>query len=126
MDKISTPECSRRLLPIKDTLELLSGKWKLLIIIALHHGDKRFKELQRATEGITARMLSKELKELEVNGLVKRTVHDTMPVTVIYSTTEYSRTLNNVIDALHEWGLKHRSRIMGTEYVPSEQGSFGN
>ena len=109
---LSTSECSRRLMPVKDTLELLNGKWKLLIILALRHGEKRFKELQRETNGITSKMLSKELKELEINGLVKRTVIDTMPVSVTYSVTEYAQTLDGVIDALYTWGIQHRSKLM--------------
>ena len=112
MEKVSTTECSRRLLPVKDTLEILNGKWKLLIIVSLHFGDRRFKELQRETEGITAKVLSKELKDLEMNGLIKRSVYDTIPVSVVYSLTEYGKSLDKVIAALHEWGSNHRQRIM--------------
>jgi DNA-binding HxlR family transcriptional regulator len=106
-------ECKRMLLPVLDALYVLSGKWKLPIIIALSHGNKRFKELQRETEGITARMLSKELRDLEMNQLVKRTVYDTTPVTVEYELTSYGKTLDDVIIALHDWGTKHRNRITG-------------
>ena len=60
-------------------------------------------------------MLSKELKDLEVNGLVKRTVYDTTPVSVEYSVTEYGHSLNPVIFALRDWGLKHRERILHPE-----------
>ena len=118
MEKKTHSECKKSLNPVRDTLDLLHGKWKLLIIIALHHGNLRFKEMQREIEGITSKMLSKELKELEMNKLVKRTVHDTMPVMVEYSLTPYGRTLDKVIDSLHEWGSLHRKRIMekgGTE-----------
>jgi DNA-binding HxlR family transcriptional regulator len=68
--------------------------------------------MQRQISGITAKMLSKELKELEMNQLVKRTVYDTVPVTVEYALTSYGRTLKRVIVELESWGRKHRDRIM--------------
>jgi DNA-binding HxlR family transcriptional regulator len=105
-------ECKRNLLPVKDALDILSGKWKLPIIIALTFDNKRFKEMQREIEGITPKMLSKELKELEVNQLVKRTVYDTLPVTVEYSLTTYGKSLHKVIEELRTWGLQHRKRLL--------------
>ncbi|MHB8259213.1 MAG: winged helix-turn-helix transcriptional regulator [Bacteroidia bacterium] len=109
--KLSTSECSKSLLPVQDALYVLSGKWKIPIIIALIHGNKRFKELHREIKGITAKMLSKELKELELNTLVKRTVYDSIPVSVEYELTTYGITLDKVIIALRDWGLKHRQKI---------------
>ena len=106
-------ECSQYILPVRDTLDLLSGKWKLPIIGALMTGKKRFKEMERQIPKITARMLSKELKELEVNQLVKRTVYDTIPVTVEYELTPYGGSLQDVLMALRDWGIKHRTRIIG-------------
>ncbi len=108
---LSASECTGRLLPVRDALYVLNGKWKLPIIIALGFGNKRFKELQREISGITARMLSKELREMEMNQLVKRTVYDTTPVTVEYELTKYSRSLDNVIEALYDWGSTHRKKI---------------
>lgn len=105
-------ECKRNLLPVKDALDILSGKWKLPIIIALTFDNKRFKEMQREIEGVTPKMLSKELKELEVNQLVKRTVYDTLPVTVEYSLTPYGKSLHKVIEELRNWGLQHRKRLL--------------
>lgn len=104
--------CTVYILPVRDALDILNGKWKLPIIMALTFGTKRFKELQRDIAGITARMLSKELKDLEINELVKRTVFDTMPVSVEYSLTPYGHTLKKVIDELGKWGARHRVRIM--------------
>ncbi|UPT68374.1 MAG: helix-turn-helix transcriptional regulator [Sphingobacteriales bacterium JAD_PAG50586_3] len=104
--------CNQYTLPIRDTLDILSGKWKLPIIGALFMSEsRRFKELERDIPKITSRMLSKELKELEINGLVKRTVYDTIPVTVEYEITEYGRSLETVIKALADWGTTHRKRI---------------
>jgi DNA-binding HxlR family transcriptional regulator len=105
-------ECKKNLLPVKDALDILSGKWKLPIIVALTFDNKRFKEMQREIEGITPKMLSKELKELEVNQLVKRTVYDTLPVTVEYSLTTYGKSLHKVIEELRTWGLQHRKRLL--------------
>lgn len=105
-------ECSGHMLPVRDSLDILSGKWKLPIIIALMHGNYRFKEMERMIEGITPKMLSKELRELEMNQLVTRTVYNTTPVTVEYELTENGQSLKKVINALSEWGLEHRKRIM--------------
>ena len=69
-------------------------------------------ELQRAIEGISARVLSNELKELELNGFITRTVHTQTPVVVEYTLTPYSATLKNVMGALAEWGYMHREKII--------------
>ena len=106
-------ECGKHILAIRDTLDILNGKWKLPIIVALIFDTKRFKQLERDIVGVTAKMLSKELKDLEINGLVKRTVFDTTPVTVEYSLTEYGRTLKTVIGEMHTWGTQHRARVTG-------------
>ncbi|MFP9116014.1 winged helix-turn-helix transcriptional regulator [Flavobacterium sp. RHBU_3] len=99
--------------PIKDALEALSGKWKMPIMVALSSGPKRFKELSAEVGGITDKMLSKELKDLEMNKLVKRTVLDTFPPTVEYRWTAHSYTLGNVMCALEEWGRLHRETVIG-------------
>ena len=104
--------CSKAIIPVRDALDILSGKWKLPVMIALSFGNKRFSQLAKQIPGITDKMLSKELRELEVNELVKRTVYDTVPVTVEYSMTPYGKTLEKLIEALQEWGIKHRKRIM--------------
>lgn len=106
--------CSQHLLPIKDTLDVLGGKWKIIIIMALLHGGKRrFKELQRELPGITGKVLSKELKDLEQNGIVSRQMFDTAPITVEYELTAYGHTLKQAIFALHQWGAEHRKVVMG-------------
>ena len=103
--------CDKALLAIRDTMDVLSGKWKIAIIGSLTFGEKRFKELQRDVDGITAKMLSKELKDLEVNKLVKRTVFDTKPVTVEYRLTEHGMSLKKLIEELVRWGTLHREKI---------------
>ncbi|MCG8581414.1 MAG: helix-turn-helix transcriptional regulator [Bacteroidales bacterium] len=113
MEKQKTMEhCSTKILAVRDALEIFSGKWKIPIIGALIYlGEAGFKDLQRMVGDITPKMLSKELKELEINLLVKRTVIDTRPVTVRYSITEYGKTCQSVIFELYQWGEKHRTRI---------------
>jgi DNA-binding HxlR family transcriptional regulator len=111
-EHLSTMECFKMLLPVNDALDILSGKWKLPIIISLTFGKKRFKQIQREIPGITSKMLSKELKELEINELAERKVYDTLPVTIEYELTPYGKTLKPLIGELHDWGAKHRKRII--------------
>jgi DNA-binding HxlR family transcriptional regulator len=108
-------QCTARLSAVGDALYVIGGKWKLRIIIALSYGNKRFNELQRTVTGISARVLSNELKELEQNGFVKRNVYTQTPVIVEYERTEYSDTLRNVLSSLSEWGTMHRNKIMKKE-----------
>jgi DNA-binding HxlR family transcriptional regulator len=100
-------------LAVNDTMNVLSGKWKLPIIGALLFGKKRFKELEREIPKITPRMLSKELKDLEANGIVRRTVYDTIPVTVEYELTTSGESFKTVLDVMVEWGLQHRENTLG-------------
>ena len=104
--------CTKAIIPVRDALDILSGKWKLPIIIALSFGNRRFSQLAKQIPGITDKMLSKELRDLEMNELVKRTVYDTLPVIVEYSMTPYGKTLENLIEELQAWGLHHRKRIL--------------
>ncbi len=112
--KISATECASRLASVDDALYVISGKWKLRIIIALkEHQSVRFNELQRSIKGISARVLSNELKDLELNGFVKRIVHsEEFPVIVEYIPTDYSKTLHKVISSLAEWGAMHKKKII--------------
>ncbi|HEV3224745.1 MAG TPA: helix-turn-helix domain-containing protein [Puia sp.] len=103
--------CTNILRPVRDSLDVLSGKWKLPIIIALTFGEKRFTEITQEVHGITDRMLSKELRDLELNGLVKRNVQDTYPVKVTYALTAHSKTLRPVIDSLKNWGILHKKKL---------------
>ncbi|NEU07744.1 helix-turn-helix transcriptional regulator [Flavihumibacter sp. R14] len=105
-------ECMGILRPIRDALDVLNGKWKLPIIVALTFGEKRFGEISREVNGVTDRMLSKELRDLELNGLVKRRVENTYPVKVTYSLTPHSESLKTVIAALRDWGLLHRQELL--------------
>lgn len=106
-------ECRGMMLPVRDALDVLNGKWKLPIIAALLFGTRRFRQLAREINGITDKMLSKELKELEQNQLISRTVIDSYPPVVEYSITEHGLTLTHVLEELQKWGSEHRRKIMG-------------
>jgi DNA-binding HxlR family transcriptional regulator len=108
---LSAQQCTARLAAIGDALYAIGGKWKLRIIVALTEGNKRFNELQRLVDGISAKVLSAELKELELNGFVKRNVFTGTPIVVEYELTDYSQTLFGVLDALSQWGAMHREKI---------------
>ncbi len=99
-------------LAVNDTLNVINGKWKLPIIGSLLFGKKRFTEIQRNISKITPRMLSKELKELELNGIVKRTVYNTTPVSVEYELTNSGKSIGDVLDKMLEWGLQHRQSVL--------------
>lgn len=101
------------MLSIKDALEALEGRWKLLILFTLSEGPKRFRQISRDVGGITDKVLSKELKSLEANRLIERNVYDTFPPTVEYNITAHGLSLEKVLDELHFWGLTHRKKIIG-------------
>lgn len=105
-------DCPSQLRAIHDTMDLLSGRWKITIIGCLNFGEKRFMDLQREVEGIGSKMLSKELHELEVNGLVSRTVMNTKPVTVKYAITDYGQTLRPILAEMADWGKNHRKKVI--------------
>lgn len=111
--------CPFNILAMKDALEALEGRWKLLIMLSLSMGNKRFKQISKEVSGITDKMLSKELKALETNKLVKREVFDTFPPTVEYSITPHGRSLDKLLHELYNWGQKHRNVIMEKEKVIS-------
>jgi DNA-binding HxlR family transcriptional regulator len=96
---------------LQDFLYVINGKWKLLILAAIHEGSNRFRDIQRSVPPITTRVLSKELKELEQNQLIVRTVYDDSPVSVVYTPTEYSRSLFPVIEEMVLWGKSHRKKL---------------
>jgi len=97
---------------VQDTLFVISGKWKLPILIAMSQGHSRFRDLQRSMPPISTRVLSRELKDLEENKLVKRTVLDTLPATVEYTVMPYCKSLTAVVDELIIWGKNHRKKVV--------------
>lgn len=121
--KIEAPKCSIEFVKaVNDTLDFLSGKWKLPILGSLIEGKKRFKEIERTITGISPRMLSKELRDLEMNKMITRTVYNTIPATVEYEITEYGKSLEKVLLAMYEWGTAHRKKIMGKSKKSPREG----
>lgn len=96
---------------LQDTIYVLGGKWRLPIINSICNGNKRFREIERSIPGITTRMLSRELKEMEANQLIKRTVMDTIPVLIEYSPTDYCHSFGDIILEMIKWGKDHRERL---------------
>lgn len=113
--------CGESLSAVEDAIYVIGGKWKLKIIIVLQElGNVRFNDLQRTIGGISARVLSNELKDLELNGFVKRVVHsEKTPVVVEYISTDYSRTLKTVIMSLSDWGRNHKKNIREDSFAQS-------
>lgn len=104
----------KEIMAVHDAMDVLSGKWKISIISSIcYYNKRRFSDILNDVQGISNKMLSKELKELEINKLVQRTVLDTQPIAVQYQLTEYGMTLKTIINDLTSWGLAHRKVIIG-------------
>lgn len=109
---IKKETCQYRLIAGKDAMEVLQGKWRIPIIISLTDGDKRFGEIQREI-GVSPKMLSQELKALEDNKIISRTLYDSMPVTVEYSLTPLGRSTDKLLEEFLKWGIHFRKEIVG-------------
>lgn len=108
-------QCSTNyILAVNDTINVINGKWKTPIMASLFFGAKRFSEIEKDIPKINPRMLSKELRDLEANGILTRTVYDTVPVSVEYELTKSGRSFRQVLDVMLEWGLQHRKNSIGS------------
>lgn len=104
--------CDERLQAVGDALYVIGGKWKLRVLIALSNDLRRFNDIQRKIAGISPRALSNELKELEANGFIKRSVNiEATPMIVEYTLTEYSYSLAEIVESLTRWGKMHRAKL---------------
>ena len=104
----------REIMAVHDAMDILNGKWKISIISSIcYYNKRRFSDILNDVQGISNKMLSKELKELEINKLITRTVLNTQPIAVQYQLTEYGMTLKTIINNLAEWGIEHRKVIIG-------------
>ncbi len=111
--EFNTDEHKREMMAVQDSMDVLSGKWKISIISSIcYYNKRRFSDVLNDIPGISNKMLSKELKELEINKLIKRTVLETQPITVQYELTEHGKTLQTIIRNLTEWGIQHRKKII--------------
>jgi len=98
---------------LQDTIYVIGGKWRLPIINSICNGNKRFREIERSVPGITTRMLSRELKHMELNKLITRTVYSDSPVLVEYESTGYCKTFAPIILEMIRWGKEHKKMITG-------------
>ncbi|MFJ7827408.1 winged helix-turn-helix transcriptional regulator [Psychrobacillus sp. NPDC096623] len=93
---------------VDDALGILVGKWKpIILLILLQEGTKRFSDLKRSVPGITQKMLTKQLRELEQEDIITRNVYPQVPPKVEYSISEYGKSLEPILVAMHEWGTAH-------------------
>ena len=111
--KRNEKQLQEKIQAIQDTMFVLGGKWKLPIILSIYGGNKRFNDISNSIPKITNHILSKELKHLEQNLLVKRSVIDDYPVRIEYSVTDYAYGLEEVILPMESWGKKHRNKVKG-------------
>jgi DNA-binding HxlR family transcriptional regulator len=105
-------------IPVEATLEVIGGKWKVVILCHLDKGEKRTSELKRLMPGITQKMLTQQLRELELAGVVNRKIYDQVPPKVVYSLTDYGWSLKPILDTMCSWGETH---IALTEKGSKEQ-----
>jgi DNA-binding HxlR family transcriptional regulator len=108
-------KCQDAFLALTDITDVLGGKWKLLILLYLSiriNEENYFKQMQKALFGISAKVLSKELKDLEMNKMVMRIVHDAKLVKVEYSLTAYGKSIIPIAESMLNWALKHRQVIL--------------
>lgn len=114
-ENVCVQDNKKNIMAVQDSMDVLSGKWKISIISSIcYHNKRRFSDILNDVVGISNKMLSKELKELEINKLVKRTVLETQPITVQYELTEHGRSLQTIINNLSEWGKRHRNVVIGS------------
>jgi DNA-binding HxlR family transcriptional regulator len=111
MEIIAQKQCKAKSLALRDAITLLTGKWKICILRNLSFGTMRFKDLLETVEGISPRVLTRELRELETNYLITRTINNSRPVTVSYALTTHAKETQYVVDALIKFGEKHRNKI---------------
>lgn len=105
-------ECGQTILAIHDTMDVLNGKWKVSIIACLCYKPMRYSELLREVKGISGKVLSRELKDLEINLLIERKVLQSKPISVQYEITEYGSSLKELTQVIANWGLNHRKKII--------------
>lgn len=102
------PNCTNQPCPVETTLNILSGKWKIVILYRLLAGKKRFNELKRMMDSITHRTLTLQLRDLERDGIVKRTVYAEVPPRVEYELSELGLSMEPIIKAMYDWGVNYQ------------------
>lgn len=105
--KTTTEDTYKLSCTVESTLKVIGGRWKVLILRELFQGVKRFGELHRALNGITQKMLTQQLREMEQDGIIHREVYLQVPPKVEYSLTDLGKTLQPILDAMHTWGNRY-------------------
>lgn len=105
--KTTTEDTYKLSCTVESTLKVIGGRWKVLILRELFQGVKRFGELHRALNGITQKMLTQQLREMEQDGIIHREVYLQVPPKVEYSLTDLGKTLQPILDAMHNWGNRY-------------------
>ena len=106
MSEKNLPAC-----PVETTLTLISSKWKILILRDLMPGTKRFGELKKSIGGVSQKVLTAQLREMETDGLVIRTVYPEVPPRVEYTLTALGHSLKPILDAMWDWGEAYQSKV---------------
>ncbi len=105
--QIKPADTERASCPVERTLEVIGGRWKVLILRELFPGVRRFGQLHRALHGITQKMLTQQLREMEEDGMIHREIYLQVPPKVEYSLTPLGESLKPILDSMHEWGVRH-------------------
>ncbi|GAA4710984.1 winged helix-turn-helix transcriptional regulator [Brevibacillus fulvus] len=111
---------------VEATLEVIGGKWKCVILCHLTHGKKRTSELKRLMPGITQKMLTQQLRELEQDGIIERIIYNQVPPKVEYQLSEYGWSLKNILDSLCSWGEQHIIKKYGDKHAVLEESILNN
>ena len=108
----SFAECTEAIIPVSEVLAQISSKWSILVFAALSAGPRRFSELKRSIEGVSQKMLTSTLRDLERDGFVTRTVTPSIPPRVDYELTEMGRELQHPISAIGQWAHANHDRVV--------------
>ena len=114
-NRVDTPPMDLDQCPVAATLQVIGGKWVPLILFQLKDGPRRFNALRRLIPGITQRMLTLQLRELEADGIVLRTIYPEVPPRVDYELTELGMSLQPVLTAMKAWGVAYTKLAESTE-----------
>ena len=121
MTNAQSAQCDVTMQALRHALLVVNSKWKLPLIVALRAGTRHFRGLERSVSGISTKVLAKELKDLEAQQLIARTVYPGPPVVVEYNVLPYARSLDPMIEVLKEWGLQHQQRLEELQLAPTAE-----
>ena len=108
-------DCAETIIPLRDALDVFTGKWKIPILFSMMSGNERYTDIQSSMPCISPKVLVKELKDLEEHKLIKRVVIDDYPVKILYKLEPYAQTVIPIIETLKAWGQNHRKKLFAEE-----------